>query len=371
MHYKEKISREQFMVMSYDAMICPDNAVRLIDLVYKKFFIEQPFIEKWKGNKNEGRRSYPPDSMLKLLVYGYFNGIASSRKLERETYRNIEMIWLMEGLQPDHWTICDFRRESATIMKDFLKCFRKFLLDKNFATSDKVVFDGTKVKAYAKREMLTTKSIEEKLENIDKSIAEYLSKLDSNDSHDDEPESAKAEIGELKEKIRKLELSKSKLEQAKESIKDSDKKYYSPNDPEAALVKGREGKFLGYNVKVGVEPQGHFIMNDLVTTDTNDIHQLQECVKSVTEETGILPSEISADKGYSNISQILDIEKDGTVQCYIPLIETIRERSETDGVCFVYDKDSNTYTCSQGKRLLLLARNKKNRESYYNVYKCY
>jgi len=371
MHYKEKISREQFMFMSYDAMIAPDNAVRLIDLVCKKFFMEQPFNDKWKGNKNEGRKSYPPDSMLKLLVYGYFNGLASSRKLERETYRNIEMIWLMEGLQPDHWTICDFRRESETIMKDFLKSFRKFLLDKNFATSDKVVFDGTKVKAYAKREMLTTESIEEKLENIDQSISDYLSKLDSNDNHDDELEVAKTEIGELKEKIRKLELSRSKLEQARESIKDSGKKYYAPNDTEAVLVKGREGKFPGYNVQIGVETKGHFIMTDRVTTEVNDMQQLQECVKSVAEETGILPAEILADKGYSNTAQILDIEKDGTAQCYIPLIETKREKSEKEGVSFVYDKNSNTYTCGQGKKFLLHARNVKHSGAYYNVYKCH
>ncbi len=371
MHYKVKISREQFMVMSYDAMIAPDNVVRLIDLVCKKFFVEQPFNEKWKGNKNEGRKSYPPDSMLKLLVYGYFNGLASSRKLERETYRNIEMIWLMEGLQPDHWTICDFRRESETIIKDFLKSFRKFLLDRNFAASDKVVFDGTKVKAYARREMLTAESIQEKLENIDRSISEYLSKLDSNDSHDDELESAKTEIGELKAKIKKLELAKSKLEQAEEAIKDSDKKYYAPNDTEAVLVKGREGKFPGYNVQVGVEPKGHFIMTDRVTTDINDMQQLKECVKSMTDETGVPLTEISADKGYSNTVQILDIENDGTAQCYIPLIETKREKSEKEGIYFVYDKNSNTYTCGQGKKLLLHARNVKHSGAYYNVYKCH
>jgi transposase len=371
MHYKEKLSREQFMVISYDTMIAQDNAVRLIDLVCRKFFVEQPFSEKWKGNKHDGRRSYPPDSMLKLLVYGYFNGIASSRKLERETYRNIEMIWLMEGLQPDHWTICDFRRESETIMKDFLKSFRKFLLEKNFATSDKVVFDGTKVKAYAKREMLTTESIQEKLENIDKSISEYLSKLDSNDSHDDELELAKTEIDELKEKIRKLELSKSKLEQAGETIKDSGKKYYAPNDTEAVLLKGRDGKFPGYNVQVGVETKGHFIMTDRVTIDTNDMQQLKGCVESVIEETGVAPTEISADKGYSNTMQILDIENEGATQCYIPLIETKREKSENEGVYFVYDKNSNAYTCGQGKKLLLFSRNVKHSGAYYNVYKCH
>jgi len=371
MHYKEKISREQFMFMSYETMIATDNAVRLIDLVCKKFLTEHPFNEKWKGNTNEGRKSYPPDSMLKMLVYGYFNGITSSRKLEKETYRNIEMIWLMEGLQPDHWTICDFRRESGTIMKDFLRFFRKFLIANNYATTDKVVFDGTKVKAYAKKEMLTVESIGEKLENIDKSISEYLSKLESNDQNDNELETAKSEIEELKEKIRKLESAKSKLERAKRDIEKSGKKYYAPNDTEAVMVKGRDGKFPGYNVQVGVEPKGHFIMTDRVTTDTNDMQQLQECVESFTQETGAVPKEVSADKGYSNTTQILEIEKDGKTKCYIPLIETKREMQEKEGITFEYNAEGDTYTCSQGKQLLLHSRNHKNRGAYYNVYKCH
>ena len=369
MHYKEKMAREQLMVMSYEAMIGPDNEVRLIDLVCKKFFKEHPFNEKWKGNNNEGRKSYPPDSMLKLLVYGYFNGISSSRKLERETYRNIEMIWLVEGLHPDHWTICDFRRESETIIKDFLKSFRKFLIEEGFATTQKVAFDGTKVKAYARREMLTTENIEEKLKNIDKSISDYLLKLDGNDHHEDELESAKTEIDELKEKIRKLELAKSKLEQAGATLKESGQHYYSPGDAEAVMVKGRDGKFTGYNVQVGVEGKGHFIMTDRVTTDTNDMQQLQENVDSVTEETGISPNEILADKGFSNTTQILDIEKDGTTHCYIPLIETKREKSEKEGVYFVYDKNSDVYTCGESKKLTLFAKSIKHSGAYYNIYK--
>ena len=186
MHYKDKISREQMTIMSYETMIAPENAVRLIDILCRKYSIDQQINEKWKGQSNEGQKSYPPDSMLKLLVYGYFNGIASSRKLEKETYRNIEMIWLMEGLQPDHWTICEFRRESGIIMKEFLRYFRKFLIDNKYATGEKIVFDGTKIKAYADRRMLSAENIAKKLENIDKSLNEYLSKVESVDKHDEE-----------------------------------------------------------------------------------------------------------------------------------------------------------------------------------------
>ena len=371
MHYKEKISREQFMFMSYEMMITHDNPVRLIDLVCKKFFIEQPFNEKLKGNTNEGRKSYPPESMLKLLVYGYFNGLASSRKLERETYRNIEMIWLMEGLQPDHWTICEFRRESGIIMKDFLSYFRKFLINNKYITTDRVVFDGTKIKAYARREMLTIERISEKLENIDKSLTDYLSKLESGDNEDNELEIAKSEIKELKNKICKLELAKAKLEHSKKALEKSGKKYYAPNDPEAILVNGRDGKFPGYNVQVGVDAMGHFIISDRITDDTNDMRQLQECVKSVSENTGETPKEVLADKGFSNTTQILNVEKDGTTLCYIPMIETKREKQEKEGINFIYNREDDTYICPQGKKLLLLTRNQKGRGIYYNIYNCH
>lgn len=371
MHYKDKISRDQLMVVSYDAMIAPDNGVRLIDLMCKKFIKEQPIERQWKGSKNEGRKSYSPESMLGLLVYGYFNGIASSRKLERETYRNIELLWLMEGLHPDHWTICEFRRESETLMKSFLKSFRRFLLEESYASVDKIVFDGTKIKAYARRDMLTVESIQEKLTDIDKSISEYLSRVENNDSHENEMISAKTEIEALKEKIKKLETAKSKLENIRQDIKESEEKYYAPNDADAKLMKGREGKFAGYNVQVGVDTKGHFIMADRVTTQATDMQELQNCVKSIEEETGLLPKEVIADKGYSNTTQILEIEKDDKTQCYIPLIETKREKQEKEGISFEYNKETDTYECSQGKKLRLHSTKKKMGSAFCNEYKCH
>ena len=371
MHYKVKISREQFMVLSYDTMIAPDNAVRLIDLMCKKFFKEQRADIERKGSKKEGCKSYPPSSMLALLVYGYFNGIASSRKLERETYRNIEVLWLMEGFQPDHWTICEFRRNSETMMKEFLKSFRRFLIEGTYANAEKIVFDGTKVKAYARREMLTVESIKEKLSDIDKSISDYLSKIERSDNHDNEMDFAKAEIAKLKAKIQKLENAKSKLVIIEKAIEESGEKYYAPNDSDARLVKGRDGKFAGFNVQVGVDTKGHYIMADRVTNDSNDMQQLRECVKSVEEQTGIKPKEVSADKGYSNTTQILEIEKDGQTQCYVPLIGTKREELEKGGISFNYDKETDTYICSQGKQLKLFTKNAKDREAYYDIYKCF
>jgi hypothetical protein len=369
MHFKEGQYRGQMMMVSYETMILPDNPVRLIDLLCRKFIADNPWREGWKGKEEKGRKSYPPVSMLGLLVYGYFNGIASSRKLERETCRNIELLWLMEGMQPDHWTICEFRRDNAQLIKDMLRVFRRFLLDEDYATGKKLVFDGSKIKAYASREMLNREGIRHKLENLDKSIAGYLSQLEDNDSADEELGTARNEIKQLKEKIAKLEGQKAKLEVAGKILEASGKKQISPNDTDAVLVKGRDGKFAGYNAQTGVEGKGHFIMYNKVTTATNDLQQLENNVEKAARETGIAPEEVLADKGYGNTTQILDIEGRG-IQCFIPLEDTFREKEEKQGLVFAYDKEAGACICPQGKKLYLFSKNYKHHGAIYNVYKC-
>ncbi|OFX34317.1 MAG: hypothetical protein A2W90_13285 [Bacteroidetes bacterium GWF2_42_66] len=357
------------MMVSYENMILQDNPVRLIDLLCKKFIADNPWRESWKGKEGEGRKSYPPVSMLGLLVYGYFNGISSSRKLEKETCRNIELLWLMEGLQPDHWTICEFRRDNAQLVKDLLKTFRRFLLDKEYASERTLVFDGSKIKAYASRNMLNIEGVRHKLEDMDKSIEDYLSQLEGNDSSENSLEIAREEIKQLKEKIAKFEAQKIKLESVGRILESSGKNRISPNDTDAVLVKGRDGKFAGYNAQTGVEARGHFIMYNQVTTNPNDLHQLENNIEKAIEETGIVPEEVLADKGYANISQILNVEEKG-ISCYIPLQTTNREKEKEQELTFSYDHEADVCICPQGKELYLFSKNYRQRGVNYNVYKC-
>jgi DNA repair exonuclease SbcCD ATPase subunit len=275
----------------------------------------------------------------------------------------------MEGLQPDHWTICEFRRDNAELVKDVLKTFRRFLLDEEYASGKKLVFDGSKIKAYASRNMLNSEGIRHKLENLDKSIAEYLSQLDDNDSSEDALETAEQEIKQLKEKVAKLEAQKAKLETVAKTLEGSGKKQISPNDTDAVLVKGRDGKFPGYNAQTGVEAKGHFIMYNEVTTDAVDQQQLASCVENATMETEIIPEEILADKGYGNTTQILEIESN-SIQCFIPLATTSREKEEKQDLLFKYDKESDTCICPQGKKLYLFSKKNKHHGAIYNTYKC-
>jgi len=369
MHYKDHQDRRQIMMLSYDSMVSKDNPVRLLDVMCRYFVESNPDLFSEKGKNKNGRKAYSPVSLLNLLVYGYFNGISTSRKLEKETHRNIEVIWLMEGLQPDHWTISDFRKENGEAIKSFLGTFRRFLKDSSYVSGERIVFDGTKVKAYASKDMLTQSGILKKLDNIEKNLSEYLKTMDQMDSLEDKDEKLKGEIEELQRKIDNKEAEKKRLIAINEKLAQQDLKRIAVNDPEAVLLKGRNGKFAGYNFQIGVEPQNHFIMADYLTTEVNDRKQLEECVKQTVSQTGIMPKEAVADKGYGNFKDILSLQDQG-VECFVPLQKTENDRKEEEGLVFTYDESEDRYTCPQGKFLTLIARNIKSADCIYNKYHC-
>lgn len=394
MRYIEGIDRDQMMFSSLEMMIDQDNVVRLIDLVTEKFYQDNSNLEKHpvKGNKLTGRKAYHPKSMMGLLVYGYFYGMASSRKIERATQYNIELMWLMHGLQPDHWTICEFRRENKVWFEMLIKRFRQFLVDHGFADAGKIVFDGSKMKAYANREMLTKEGILRKLEDVDGSIRKYLDEIEALDSAEDELEQISNEIAlakkdkealekdkealrsqkkSLQKNVEKLEKKQGKLKHSNEVLEKNGNKRIAPNDPEAILVKSRDGKVPGYNVQTGVDKKGHFILTADVTTQANDQNLLGDNVVSVTEQTGIQPEEITADKGYGVANDILEVQQKG-IACFVPAPQTQREKEATRGIEFMYNEKSDTYTCSNGKTLKLQQRNVKLSDgSLSDRYQCF
>lgn len=357
------------MMLSYDSMISEDNPVRLIDMLGRNFFESNPELFSKKGNKHKGRKAYPPGSLLNLLIYGYFNGISTSRKLEKETHRNIEVIWLMEGLQPDHWTISNFRKENGDAIKSFLKTFRRFLMDQSYTSVERIVFDGTKVKAYASKDMLTERGILKKLDNIEKNLSEYLTAMEQLDALENKDDRLRNEIEELQKTIDKKEAEKKRLIATNDRLNQESKKRIAINDPEAVLLKGRNGKFAGYNFQIGVEPKNHFIMTDYLTLDVNDRKQLGECVEQTVSQAGIKPKEVVADKGYGNFKDVLSLQDQG-VECFVPIQKTENEKKEEEGLVFVYDESEDRYVCPQGKFLTLFARNIKSSDSLYNKYRC-
>lgn len=401
MRYIEGKDRNQMMFTSLEIMIDQNNIVRLIDTVTEKFYQDNPELLKHpeKGNKDTGRKAYNPKSMMGLLVYGYFYGMASSRRIERATQYNVELMWLMKGLQPDHWTICTFRRENKAAFELIIMMFRRFLVEHEYADPTKIVFDGSKMKAYANKEMLTKEGILKKLEDADVTIRDYLEQMEQIDSAVDELEQAKSELADmrkdkecvdkdkqaaheqteslqkrkkiLEKNIEKLERKQRKLKSANDVLEKTGNKRIAPNDPEAVLVKSRDGKLAGYNIQTGVDEKGHFILSSDVTTHANDQNLLNDNIDSVTKQTGQQPKESTADKGYGIANDILRAMKRG-VECYVPIPATQREKQAREGIVFIYDEENDTYTCSNGKTLTPFAKNNTHRDGFlYDRYKCY
>ncbi|MFH1197737.1 MAG: transposase [bacterium] len=184
MNYIQPADRYQYKLMSsLDDIVESDHPVRILDKIVGSIVLSNK--ERFESEAETGRPAYHPATHVKLYLYGYFNGISSSRKLEAETRRNKEVIWLLGGLSPDHWTISNYRKEKSDDIKFVTKKFREFLKAKGYIKLKTVAIDGSKVKAYTDREMLTKEKIEIKLEKIDKKIEEYLSKIAENDERDE------------------------------------------------------------------------------------------------------------------------------------------------------------------------------------------
>lgn len=373
MHYKEPKNRNELLLYpNIDLWVDQDNSVRLIDLVIEKFVKENPTMCSWGGHSDQGCTSYSPATMLKLLLYCYFNWIPGSRRMEKESYRNIEVIWLLGELKPDHWTICKFRRENKELIRSVAIEFRKFLMKSGYIDGKSIVFDGSKMKAYASRDVYSEKKLKTRIENIEQTLEKYLNNVEETDELEDRLEQESNDKDDLKKKIKKLEDEKEKLEEFKKQLKESGKRSISLTDPDANIMKCRDGKMPCYNVQTGVDTKHHMIALAEVTTDECDINLLKTDFKNLTEQLGFTPKEIEADKGYGNINQIKDIQETSDTTCYIPMPEPpTKKQDRENGIEFIYNTDNDTVTCSNNKILQIHSRDYKQGDQTYNIYKCH
>jgi len=354
---------------SLDLSIAPDNPIRIIDVLVDKIYNSQRDKFTKAKEENIGRPRYHDITFLKLYLYGYLNGISSSRKLESETKRNIEVKWLLGDLQPDHWVISNYRKENGDSIRHLTKSFRKFLRSTGYIDGKTVAIDGTKIKAYANKDMLTVKKIDKRLENLNKNIEEYLLRLQSNDTLESlEEELAIDDVGADINKILldKYIVSQAKIEklvEAKRFLEENNRSSVSLSDKEARLMKSRDGFIPAYNVQSGVDSKYNMIADTEVTDEENDLNQLEPMVNSIEEEIGKKPEEVLADKGYYKPTKIEEVELDEKVKCYVAIPEEKKEVSE-----FKYNKEKDEYICSEGKPLVLKQKNKERKNGYSDMY---
>lgn len=374
MRYIEPTNRSEIKLFTeVEAWVSKNNPVRLLDLIVEKVVCSNSKEFLWKGNSTTGRKSYSPATMLKLFLYGYLNGIASSRKLEAETYRNIELMWLLGELRPDHWTISDYRKNNKKQIRFVTIEFRRFLKAEGYIEGKEVATDGSKFKAYASREMLSLKKIDKRLSKINETLERYLEEFKNADIIDQATEQFEGEEinTALIDKIAELQEQISKLESQKTQLVESDKNFLAPNDPDANLMRSRDGKVAGYNAQTVVGKKNRMILTAEITTETNDTNEIKNNLDDLEQQLDIVPEIVQADKGFANTKQIKEIEENSVTKCYVPLpVSSKKEEDKGAGIEFTYDKEKDEYCCSQGKTLKLIGKNQKHRNNYYNAYQC-
>lgn len=372
MSYLAPSNRYQYTIsVCLDDLISKDNPVRLIDEIVEQIVKENE--DKLYPDKTikAGRPEYPTEVLLKLFIYGYKEGISSSRKLEKETHRNQEMRWLTGDLHPDHWTISNFRKENIDLIKTTAKLFRRFLLDNKYINCKTVAIDGTKVKGNTSMVKLNKEKIEKYMKKAEEQIDRYFEKLEVRDIVEDITE-VNEEMGgeeineELVKRIITLQKQIENLQRAKQELEDTGREITSITDPETKIMQSKFGKIPAYNVQMTVDSKNRMIADSEVTTMENDYGNSRPMIESLKEEIGKYPEEALFDGGYNNLDMIESLEKEeGNTKCYVPNVE---HREKGNKITFKYDKDKNEVICSEGKRLKLYQRNKKRGNSIADVY---
>jgi len=373
-HIQPKSRFQLTMPSIIDDYVSLDSYVRFIDAFVDKIVKIQTELLTDKGNAEVGRSAYQFTTLLKLYIYGFLNSISSSRKLERETQRNMEVIWLLGNLQPDHKTISDFRKDNKESIRKVTISFRKFLATEGYIAGKQVVTDGSKVKAYASKNTLSLKGITHRMEQLESQLDKYLSQLNDNDT----VESVEEQLSELSnelgiepallEKIAKLQEQVQTLEEQKQLLEKMGRDSIAPADPEAKIMKSKEGFYPAYNVQSTVDDKNHMIAQMDVTDHPNDYHDLESNMNALKEQLGITPETVLADKGYANEDQIQSLEESG-IKCIVPFPENAPDQNQIDaGITFEYDKKNDCYRCSQGQILTLKDKNLIKNHKVYNRY---
>jgi transposase len=335
-----------------DEYLDDDNPVRVIDV-----FVDELDLAAlgFGGVEPEatGRPAYHPATLLKLYVYGYLNRVQSSRRLERECQRNIELIWLTGRLMPDFKTIADFRKDNGEAIRKVCREFVVLCRRIELFSDTSVAIDGSKFKAVNTRDRnFTQAKMQRRLEQIDESIARYLSQLDSADRQGDAVPEAK--ITRLNEKIATLRQEIQRLNALNAQMMQTEDKQISLTDPDARSMatSGRGSGMVGYNVQSAVDTRHHLIVSHKVTNVGPDRGQLSNMAEQARTAIGSETIEVIADRGYYAGEEIKACE-DAGITVYIPKILTSGAKAEGrfGKQDFVYVAKDDVYLCPAGERL--------------------
>lgn len=338
---------------SLDEWIAADNPVRVVDV-----FVETLDLQGMGFGRavpaETGRPGYHPATLLKIYIYGYLNRIQSSRRLEREAQRNLELVWLTSRLMPDFKTIADFRRDNgeaiAQVCSQFVMLCRKMKL----FTEAMVAIDGSKFKAVNHRDRnFTERKVESRIAHLEKSVKQYLKDLDRADRLPSTLPEARVE--HLEGKIAAVRAEIEKLREIKKQLPTVPDRQISMTDPDARSMNsaGKGTGIVGYNVQTAVDTKNHLIVAHEVTNVGHDRTHLTPMAKSAREAMGKKRLKVLADRGYFKGEQILECEQAGMT----PLVpKALTSGGKADGRFdkrdFSYDARRDVYRCPAGEEAI-------------------
>ena len=350
----EDRSQSTLLPERLDDYVTEDNPVRVVDVFVDNLDLATLGFDRAIAQAT-GRPGYHPATLLKIYIYGYLNRVQSSRRLEREAQRNIELMWLTGRLAPDFKTIADFRKDNGAAIRKVCREFVVLCRQLNLFSQALVAIDGSKFKAVNNRDRNYTRAkVQRRIEQIEESVARYLSELDSADRQGAAPV-AEARTTRLREKVEKLQSEMQRMQALAKAVEAAPDQQISLTDPDARSMatSGKGTGTVGYNVQTAVDAHHHLIVDHQVTNIGNDRSQLAVMAQRARTVMQADHFEVVADRGYFSGEEIVACEEAG-ITAYVPRPQT--SNSQAKGLFgkrdFVYVPETDTYRCPAGQSLI-------------------
>jgi transposase len=338
---------------SLDDYIAEDNPVRVVDVFVDELDLQALGFDGAEP-KSTGRPSYHPAILLKIYIYGYLNRIQSSRRLERETQRNVELIWLTGRLMPDFKTIADFRKDNGTAIRNVCREFIVLCRNLKLFSEAIVAIDGSKFKAVNNRDKnFTDSKLKARMQQLEDSIARYLTELDRADR---EPSLVtEARVGHIKEKIVTVKEQVRRLQKIGKQMAKAPGGQISLTDPDARSMatSGRGTGMVGYNVQTAVDSRHHLIVAHEVTNVGHDRDQLYSMAQQARDAINENTLTVFADRGYFKGEEIVECERAG-IKTLVPKPQTSGNKALGlfDKADFRYIPSKDEFECPAGQRAI-------------------
>jgi transposase len=357
--FKRGASREQASLLPprIEDYVGPNNPVRAIDSFVSALDLAKLGFKHAERGVGAGQPPYDPSDLLKLYLYGYINQVRSSRRLEREASRNLELIWLLKNLKPGYRTIANFRKENWAALKAANRSFVLLLRELDLIGGTLVAIDGALFHGNAsKGSIFTQRKLSKQIAELDKEIEAYGKALEANDAEEARQPSDLfgngSKGGDVGEKVKELMARRERAQADLKNLETSDKGQLSKTDPDARLLSKGDQTIAGYNVQSVVDDKHMLIVESEVVnrSDAGHLHVMAKAAKEVLEVETL---QAAADTGYYNSEDLKACEDDGIV-AYVPVHEgngKLEKEGRFSRKDFSYDASADVYRCPAGELL--------------------